>query len=244
MKHNKLDKIIKKKLEFQKVSPKETTWNRLEMLLDEDEKKTSKRIYITYAVAASVMLLLGVFFMFNYNKQEAPSQKMVTVPEVVIPKVEKINKRSLQKQIKTEIDIKIAKEELVVENSNVPINKVSKRKLKKHMKRSIENTEITENKESHKKVLVVNTELEEELKLLKNKQLNNEVDSLLSNALVVQNAGIFQPQQESNKNLEANANALLSSVEQELDVSFKEKIFKKIKKGLINTGTAINNRNK
>lgn len=66
---------------------------------------------------------------------------------------------------------------------------------------------------------------------------NNEIESLLPDALAVVNSN------KTNKYIERNAVALLENVEQKLNLTFKDKIFEKLKKGFQKTRTAVININ-
>ena len=259
MEHDKLDKNIKRKLEKREVAPKETTWNRLETLLEEDEKKTRTPMFFKYAVAASVVLFLGMFWVLKiWEKPVTPTPQIVRGPKV------EANENEDGKTINKTIEIKTnaiantnktvtATLDNIVAAQKRPVQVVATkqtRAIKPSNTLATLNTSIAKNNTgllNETKATIVKGNSFEQEKLSKRGTVNtnstNEVDALLADAMAA------NQKEQSNtlvldKNLEANANALLENVEQELDESFKEKIFKKIKNGLRNTGTAINNRNK
>jgi len=251
MERDKLDKNIKRKLERREVSPKETTWNRLEMLLDEDDKKVGNYTFLKYAVAASVVLFLGLFFFMNQENDTVLPQIIVDVPIENTKIIElKQDSFSTKKADRLKLDNKesqLLKSEQVVAHQAVKKIKVIKVKAKNNNKtvRSVgDNTVVVASvsfDENQEKTAVISGYLGKK-KTAENKQLNTEVDDLLAIAF----SEYKQEQSKTvvvDKNLDANANALLANVEQELDVSFKAKMFKKLKNGLKNTRTAVINRN-
>jgi len=246
MEHNKLDYSIKKKLEQRIISPKENTWNRLEMLLEEDEKQIKKTGYLKYVVAASVIFMLGFFFFINQGTEVVLPQKLVDTPvehkssnELVLDaaqiKIKDTFKKHLGKNEPIKSNQMLVEKTIKIEKVNlVQVQKVNK-KVNLIQDKRVVNLGLLNKKEEE--VTAVSGYLGN------NKQLNDEVDALL--AVAFTNNKLEQPKKGIiDKNLEPSANALLTSVEQELDLSFKNKIFGKLKKGLKNTRTAVINRNK
>ncbi len=234
MEHNKLDYNIKKKLEQRIISPKENTWNRLEMLLEEDEKQIKKTGYLKYVVAASVIFMLGFFFFINQGTEVVLPQKLVDTP-VEHKSSNELVLDAAQTKIKDTFKKHLGKNEPIKSNQMLVEKTIKIEKVNLIQDKRVVNLGLLNKKEEE--VIAVSGYLGN------NKQLNDEVDALL--AVAFTNNKLEQPQKEIiDASLATSANALLTSVEQELDLSFKNKIFGKLKKGLKNTRTAVINRNK
>ncbi len=245
MEPNKIDNIVKQKLEKRSVLPKENTWNRLEMLLDEEEQETKKGGYIKYAIAASVILFLGIFFFMNQNAKDEQPQIIVDAP---IIKEDAPTVISTSSNEKTPKDTLAEQEEKIVVKPEKAVATI-RSSNRKHVYKKKQLLVVNENPKgvnnnvtgSFKEVSIEKNTLAVKVSIVKNKTLDNEVDSLLA---LAENELVQSKQIKKYKNIDANANALLINVEQELDLTFKDKMFKKLKNGLQKTRTAVNNRNK
>jgi len=67
MGHDNIDKNIKKKLEQRTIQPSSEAWGKLSNMLDEEKEQSNKKGFYSYAVAASVLLLLGFFIASQFN---------------------------------------------------------------------------------------------------------------------------------------------------------------------------------
>jgi len=67
MEHDNIDNHIKKKLEQRTIQPSSEAWGKLSNMLDEEAHNADKKGYFKYAIAASVLLLLGFFFASQFN---------------------------------------------------------------------------------------------------------------------------------------------------------------------------------
>ncbi len=229
MEHN-IDKEIKKKLENRLLEPTSLAWDKLNNMLEQKDKK-SKKAFPFYWIAACFVILLGVFQFFTVQNQGA-----------LIESNNKLSEQEYKNGIKkmsassnTQIDgIKVTddfKKGIVKISNN---NHVKRNSKKKDQELSIIND--IKSIEKQQENLVTHQ------KINKSSKLDIEVDFLLSNALTSLENN--RPQVQKQKLFyEVNPNTLLTDVEEELDLSFKEKIFKKITQEFKKTKTAFAKRN-
>lgn len=73
---NNLDKYIKQKLDSREITPSESAWERLAVQLDDKERKINRRKFWYVSYAASILILISLFFMQknkNTNFDELPT---------------------------------------------------------------------------------------------------------------------------------------------------------------------------
>ncbi len=251
---DKFEKYIKDKVRQREISPSENAWNRIAEQLPVRESKTRKPI-VWYAIAASFIGILMVTFYFTRN----------TGSEQVLPATIVNSEENNQEETNTQL-LKPEKEPLKMEQKEAVASGPSLTQESEQIA-IIEDTEIaesTENKELEE-VVVANMQEEEsrvpqrieqdadpfieskvaevvaEVRLLElNKEAltEAEVDSLLRKAQIeLMNQRLFKA---DNK---VDALALLNEVEAELDQSFRDQIFDRLKSGYMKVRTALADRN-
>ncbi|MFX0557426.1 hypothetical protein ACOCEA_11555 [Maribacter sp. CXY002] len=253
MELNKFEKHIKDKLKDREIAPSTMAWDKIQRQLQVEEKKRTP-FYVWIGVAASVVVVLGMFFM-NY---EATSDKDIEPIQVV--------KTSDNKEvIKNEQDkISVKKNNFVVATEEILDKPVKENApLKKKSNISLATQEVEEPKfekeiiDVHKTRIVLNSEKENKVltdslldvkiaevlvevnRMEQSAEITDaEVDSLL---LKAQQDILREPLFASYQTV--NAMALLTEVEEELDQSFREQIFNKLKTGFLKVRTAVADRN-
>jgi|GEM_PF-2665327 len=68
MGHDNIDKHIKQKLEQRTIQPSSESWDKLSSMLDGETHQADNKGYFKYAIAASVLLLLGFFFASEFKR--------------------------------------------------------------------------------------------------------------------------------------------------------------------------------
>jgi len=245
----KLEKHIKEKLEERRLSPTIDAWEQVASSLDSGIEKRNKKSN-WYAIAASLIGLLIVSALyFNTDNESKQSLQVVDVDTTVDDNLEVLKKPEV-------IDSNIIKESEAIaqQENNIAIKKdnFSEEKLSKKAVELAVNQKTTRVNRQLKEVLVitipqdliieekVNEVLATVLHLERESiQITDaEVDSLLRAVQFdILKEKMFQD------NGKVDAMALLIEVEDEIDQSFREKIFKKLKDGLFKARTAIANRN-
>ena len=112
MEESKLDRIIREKFQDRNLEPSISSWERMENMLDESEKKSKKNVFYFIGIAASIILLLGIFLKMNtktvdVNTTPVNNKIIVTAPE---------EKENIEDKIL--IEKKINVEEDIVENTS------------------------------------------------------------------------------------------------------------------------------
>ncbi|CAL2079406.1 hypothetical protein [Tenacibaculum sp. 190524A05c] len=112
MEESKLDRIIREKFQDRNLEPSISSWERMENMLDESEKKSKKNVFYFIGIAASIILLLGIFLKMNTNTVDVNTTPVnnniiVTAPE---------EKENVEDKIL--IEKKITVEEDIVENTS------------------------------------------------------------------------------------------------------------------------------
>jgi hypothetical protein len=244
----KLEKHIKEKLEGRKLSPSSKAWESIESSLGSEAKTSSSNKY-WYAIAASVigLLIISVVYISSQNKNEQPIEVVEVEKEPVIKEIDILNKTEVvdvkdevAKQLEQEIEISTksinpSKENFIQKSSDIAdIEEVTKEQ------NSINDGFVKANTQD----LLIDKKINEVLATVINLESeaiqvsDAEVDSLLRVAQFdILKEKVFQ------NNGKVDAMALLTEVEDELDQSFRDKIFTKLKEGLFKARTAVADRN-
>jgi len=241
----KFEEQVKKTLEQRKITPSLDSWNTLAKALDNHEKKKNKTTIWWKAIAA---IFIGVLFsltlFFNTNDQHLEPVLVDTKEQPVLKVDEPIIKEKIEEQI-------------LIANEK-PVNKALKSIQKSTSRTVIEepistnntylNTKVAEN--ARVKNLEINLrknieEISEEVALVKKTDINkvpdidNEVIQLLEAAK--KSIAIQQKKKKTSKTIDADA--LLWSVENNIDLSLKDKILLAVKTGYKTLTVAYEKRN-
>ena len=245
----KFEEDIKSVLEKRTIPPSKMAWEELEKALDKTSKPIQKKSFWWIGIAASVVGILWISIsIFDNDKViiepivvEAPNDK-IEIPRKIIP---------IQKEEKIEQVATIDKPNNSVNKELVALETSSK-KVKKETAPEIE---LHQNQEFEKEILITNVDVvpsenisEEEKQLQevaaqvavleKENATDAEIDLLLKNA---QHKIADQKFKESG--MSVSAYALLFEVEEELDPSFKEKVFNILSENYHSVKNAVAQRN-
>lgn len=230
MKRTDIENQIKEKINAREITPSKASWDRLDAMLAVAEKP--KRNFRWMYVAASFLgfLLLGTIY-FNQNNKEA-----VVVKDTVV-----VNEPKVVQEIKTV-------QEKVNEAKTVQTMKVNEKQLKStDVKLQIDSNNVLSNKENQvaekevikkKQTPIINQKTEQPAVLQKSKYVN--VDELLAS---VDNASPKKNPTPMKSNVKVNSNELLTQVDGELDLSFREKAIKTVNQNFKAAKLALSNRN-
>ena len=215
MEPNNIENDFKQKLNQREIIPTAAAWDRLDAMLAVAEDKKSKPKWGWLYIAASVLGFLFVGTVFLSQTQEI-------------------------------VDVK--RDSVVYKNNEIvkPLETLSKEKVTNSVVASIskpKNESKKESKDSNKKI-----------DLIKNQKPNNTNETLLAvetlkpnnNVLVNESENLITGNTKSvveMQTIKVNANDLLSQVDGELDLSFREKVIKSINKNYKSVKVALANRN-
>ena len=222
---------IKEHFQAKTIQPSENSWNKLEGLLNDNEKKQSRKIgYLKY-VSIACFLLIGLII-WNYNTIEIPINKG---QEVVI---EQHKNTAIEKENK-EINTINENKEVIVSNSNIE-DFNSKKEI-----------EITQKNIKNEPIFTLHQENNQQNILEKKDNLLNKELNLVNDKKEI--LAFEKTNEKQNENIEnreiaqskisIDADLLLKSAEKDLDLEHRDKTLTKLKNGFNQIKTYVNNVN-
>ena len=233
MEPNKLEKHFKKQLNSREIQPSEMAWSKLDAMLaaaepsnSEQAKQKPKTKFPWMYVAASFVgfLLLGTVY-FNQNSSEIINQKN----EVVIQ-----NDAATKPTVVSDNDTNLQTEEAIVVVSKTNQGRSIKNPILKQ-KSDIVSSNLNQNN-----VVVSINNQQSEQKLINSQTSDVTVDELLT---VTGNFSKQENQLNQKSVVHVNPSNLLSQVDGELELSFREKVISKVNKNYQTVKVALANRN-
>lgn len=231
MEQNKLENQFRKKLNSREIKPSAQSWDRLDAMLTVAEKPKKKHKWLFIAASFIGILVIGTIF-FKH------SQSQITIDRVAI-----VNQNT---QVPTSIDNQISKTstKINVPNSDfdrkrVVSNNEAKAEISKIKKQN--NLLITKNNPKHEK-LAENSIISQkkEQKSITEKTINVPVDERITVIVKPFKNEILLNQKST---IKIDASSLLSQVDGELELSFREKVINTVAKNYKEVKVAVNNRN-
>ena len=239
------EKHIKEKMEERRIKPSSNAWDKISTQI-EGRRIKRKPFYYRYAVAALIVgvLLTSIWVYRQSDIQEPLSQPVVNTPVISPPQLEDevlpdtstdIEGLAIDEEQSPPDDIEMTQPEAVVEtvvadkSQDVNIGSVAVAETKLEL-----NTDPLLDDKVNEVLNQVMTMEEDKIAVT-----DAEVDSLLRNAqreLIMNNQFTDQ--------YGVNASDLLAGVEEELDQSFRDQVFEKLKHGFVKVRTAVADRNK
>jgi len=230
MKKSVIENQFKEKINAREIIPSKASWDRLDAMLTVAEKP--KRSFKWMYIAASILgfLLIGSLY-FNQNKNETVINKdtIVVNESKVIPEIKtgpgKINltkrveaTKNIEKQLaSTETKSKVGSDG-VLSNSEIQVAE----------------KEIVQEQQ----IVIINQKAEQKIVLQKTTYVN--ADELLAS---VDNASPKKSSAVAKSNVKVNSNELLTQVDGELDLTFREKAIKTVNQNFKAVKLALSNRN-
>ncbi|PTM08729.1 MAG: hypothetical protein DA407_07345 [Bacteroidetes bacterium] len=259
----KFEEQLKEKLELRNIQPSSDAWNKLSDRLDEEGDKQNNKGFWWLGIAATIVgVLLALTFVFKTNTEIVEPTIVDTKPETIID----MSPLQTQDVIKENNAVAIEqKEEGSEEKQQVNKNQITKTPLKSIIKEkqnllipkiideAVANVDVEE--ESNE----ANTSLETKPEILdfeaqkvkdvvaqiQNLQKENkgvsaeDIDALLEGA----QKEITMKKLYDDATKTVDAEALLQSVEDDLEQSFRDKVFMAIQSGYETVKTAVAERN-
>ncbi|MDT0689493.1 hypothetical protein RM549_06840 [Salegentibacter sp. F188] len=256
---DKFEKHIKEQLEKRQISPSENSWDKLSSRLDAEERKSSgisRKWWMGMAAAAVTALLIGTFV--------AKTEILGTTPSIVDNPTEEIEEnKPTPENGNYRPEAELASEEIKVEEEKMQSDKektlqkeqktIEKAQIaavdveipEKRVENSAEISEIAASEEEMVENEVFESKLEQIIAEVNAKEAhgdemtNEEVDQLLASAA----KEISKTSQFRYTAGSVDALSLLEDVEEELDASFRDKVFEMLKDGFVRARTAVATRN-
>lgn len=227
---NRLEKNFKNQLDQREIKPTPAAWDRLDAMLTVAEEKKVRPIYNWIYIAASIVGFLAIGYVFLSSPAELIDVKR---NEVVIENNAPTKPNdSIVKAQQTPIETQ--KEEVIAES---PIANQNESKSISHPKKT--KNHVLEPKNQ----IANNTKLERPIE----KSIINQKTNEINQNAPIQNAPETQivevESKPKNPTIKVNASNLLSEVDNELELSFREKVIHKIDKNYKTVKVALANRN-
>lgn len=253
MEPTKFDSNVKEQLEKRTIQPSDGAWGKLSQRLDTEEKKRNKPSYWWLGIAASMAGIL--FFTIQYfnikNSNDITPQVVNT--ENVIKEAEVLQEpvkynTEIQKEPKQEViakkeitePTKALKEKSTLEKVELKPEIVHTKTILQEPKTITEPTKVIQKELTFEEQKIQDIVAQvQELKEHKTNVTDAEIETLLQQAQ--QEIALKKLYDESTGIVDANA--LLQDVEEELDQSFRTRVFEALKKSYGTVKTAVANRN-
>lgn len=235
MEPNNIEDQIRGKLNSREIQPSAQAWDRLDAMLTVAEEKKTKRSFFSFkfiGIAASVLVFvtLGLFY-FNQKNITIENQNTVVETE--------------SKKQNTEETIPVTENPILVKGQNNEVA-VSNEKMTTHNpKLETRNSQPTSNEVSiitqNQEEAIVNQEIvspKQEVKTIKKTSMVD-VDELLASV----EKDRKKETKVSKSNINIDAKSLLSEVDTELDMTFRQRVLNTVNKNYKSVKEAVANRN-
>ena len=232
MEPNKLETDFQKILNQRDIKPSANSWDRLDAMLTIAEEKKPKRNYDWMYIAASIIGFIFIGTLFFSQTEELIDVKRDNVV-LENKEIKKPSKNTIQKHTETNLSPSISSSSLVEVSE---LKKVKSNSKETKIINSKQN-QVAQNRipKSQNPTLITHNQKAEQLNALN--QNTVKVDELLT---AVENPSKNEIQKSSVK---VDVNNLLSQVDGELELSFREKVINTIGKNYKTVKVALANRN-
>lgn len=227
MEQNKLENEFRNKLNQREITPTENSWDRLDAMLTVAEGKKPTRSYGWIYIAASIIgvAFLGTFFLSQNNQNPTIESNEVVIENS--EKVEPIQKNSSILPSNSKLE------------STVVISEMKKVKGNSRDTNSIVKNQVVQNSSSDNFIPIVEKiETKNEIVQLAFSNTSDvSIDKMLAEVQTISKEG------NSKSKIKVNPNTLLTQVDGELELSFREKVINKVNKNYQTVKVALANRN-
>jgi hypothetical protein len=219
MELNNFEQQAKDKLSNREIAPSAQAWDRLDAMLSVQEKPKKKINWWYVAASVTGLLLVGTLF-FNTSKE---TNTVIPSQEIVVTSTEDKDSVTTQPSIEPTNEISVQPKSVVATNvSKVTNNAISTTKTN-HQELSINNQITTINNQ-------ISTTTE-----------NNTTHQII--AAIDENVQVLPTVIQKKQKIQVNPSTLLSQVDGELELSFREKVIAKVNKNYQTVKVALANRN-
>lgn len=243
----KFEEDMRDKLEKRTIQPSAKSWDTLSNRLDREEKKNTRKSFWWLGIAASIVgVLLVTNFLLN---TKTPNNENTIV-------VEDNTKKESLKIEKTKAIIEINKQEVIVETEVKTLKKpITKAKITVDKKTDYYVSNTSENnktqnkiskKDIKKAIVLEKSEIPIETSVANIENVtakNNSITDQELNALLSKAKEAIAMQKSNTPNVPIDYNGLLMDVEDDLNQSFRDKMFKVVKKGYETVVESVAERN-
>ena len=242
MEPNKFEEQIREQLNSREIQPSENTWDRLDAMLSVAEEKKTKRSFGWLYIAASILVFVtaGLFF-FNQNTSEINPDATIVNQEVTKDSVnnplEKIQNEAPTEKMQPLVQTEENTTQPTTQNSQPTTNnRVSIIKSNQSIaQKSTPNQ--TKNTPSPKQEVITQNNGKSEVK--NSTPVFNTPANIEIKEVIAQN----ELNQKPSTKVTVSASSLLSQVDGELELTFREKVLQKVNKNYKEVKVALSTRN-
>ena len=250
----KMEENFKERLDKRRITPSENAWEKLSLKLDESDKSGNKKYFWWIGIAASiigVLLISNIVFNTNQNSKTLPvivdSPSDIPIDNSQINN-EKITESDPEPLIETDKEPILKSKNTVITKKSLPqevaeVAESPKKTLNESLKINqpeksfdIESIEKTDQNKFKEDALLAESVISDDVG---DTNLDAEINSLLAHAQKKINSEKIKL---SNNKL-VDANLLLEGIENDLEESFRDKVFNSIVSGYNTIRVAITDRN-
>jgi len=241
----KFEKHSKDKLKEREIQPSARVWTAISERLDSaSPEKTS---FVWYGIAAGFIGLLIISALY-FKSNDTPADENIQIVDTPSKNIKGVPKKVEQEEVMKEGFVKTQTEDItpVYEEKTLrKSNYMPNRESGVAIVQKVEPKKIASEIPHRQSVEILNTKIEEVIAQVNIMEQNNkvitdaEIDSLLWQA----QKEILADKTFRKDQTMVDATALLSEVEGELDQTFRDRIFEKLKTGFIKVRTAVADRN-
>jgi hypothetical protein len=232
MEPNKMENEFRTKLNQREIKPSAHAWERLDAMLNAEEKKPVRNFKWLYIAAGFIGLVLMATLFFNQNEKTTQPENRVAVENVnekpehqngnsISPSPKAIENQVKESQTEPRPTVPVSKQP-----NNTPLNKAKKSEMPAFKIKG--ESQVAEN----------DSPQPEKAKFEDQKTIINPIKPTVDEQIA--DIGTPKPQASSVK---VDANSLLSQVDGELELSFREKVIKTVSKNYKTVKVALANRN-
>lgn len=229
MEQNKIETQFKEQLNSREIKPSEMAWDRLDAMLTVAEEKKSKPGYSWLYIAASIM---GFVFFGTVYFSQSDENVIIEGKEVVVEN----NQKVMQKKDVISIIPLHSKSETRIVISEVKIEKKNSRDTNSILKNK---KQVVQSSNTDNLIPIIEKNLtDQKTEQFVSSNINEKsVDEMLASVKTTSKARNLKT------TIKVNPNALLSQVDGELELSFREKVINKVNKNYQTVKVALANRN-
>lgn len=244
---------MKKKLDEREITPSSQAWERIEAQLQEGSSKKFPWLLVAASIAG--IILIGSLVLTKWNNTD--DQTTPQLVETSIAPVETVDEIGLSPKVNTEVAEQDVVEKVTeLERSEKP-KEIQEQFVEPKIKKQEEQVAETNAKELETSIksdsekipseeeAVITAKVTELIAQVENLEQSGEAvtDAEIDSLLKAAQRDIIRHKNFRNARGNVNATALLREVEEELDPSFRERIFEALKNGFNQAREAVASRN-
>ena len=249
MELNKLEKQIREKLNRREIQTSAKAWDRLDAMLSVAEEKKTKRSFGWLYIAASILVFVSVgMYFFNQDKLKINTNETIVVNET------EMDSNVTNSTTVTEKENEVSSTD--VQSSNHQANNKSliisnHKSVIAQSDKSFNSVEANQKTNKPSSIIIKEKAIEYQnssdvaLKNLPKIMTSDKEIAVIKSFTTNQDeiASVDVKKSDNISKVKVNANSLLSEVDGELELTFREKVFKKVDKNYKEVKVALANRN-